>query len=233
MFLAELFFSDDCKVCGNALTFYTLIEKLEFLENDGIVSNLPQPIGDTQIFFKLALITGDNLGLNSVFGLVDCFRANFLCRFCKLSNDKRKYFAKEDPTTLRTEQSYLDYCLLDDISKTGIKEFCSFHKLKGFHITKNLVVDIMHDLFEGVFDVVMSEILIYFIFKTKRFVEDLIFRMEYYDYGPTDRRNIPPPISNEFNKKKFKIRMSAKEMCVFVLHFGLLIGDKIPIEDSV
>ena len=101
-------------------------------------------------------------------------------------------------------------------------------------MTQNLVVDIMHDLFEGVCDEDMSEILIYFIFTTKQFtIEDLIYRMQYYDYGTMDRKNIPPPISKTFTSKNSKIKMSAKEMWTFVLSFGLMIGDKVYSNDLV
>ena len=74
--LAELFYSDDKKHCGNAFLFSKLIEKFKFLQEGGIALNLSE--GAKRVYFKLALTIGDNLGLNSIFGLVECFNANFL-----------------------------------------------------------------------------------------------------------------------------------------------------------
>lgn len=36
-----------------------------------------------QIYLSLALLLGDNLGLNQMLGFVQSFRANYFCRFCK------------------------------------------------------------------------------------------------------------------------------------------------------
>lgn len=171
------------------------------------------------------MITGDNPGLNSVFGLVECFIANFLCRFCKLNKEERNYTYKEVASAMRTVDSYQKDLLLNDVSQTGLKEDSVFNKIKGFHILQNVVVDIMHDLFEGVCDDDMAEILIYFIF-TKKYLtlQELNDRITYFDYGPIDKKNMPPPLSNTFSQKNKKISMTAKEMWTFVLHFGLMMG---------
>lgn len=69
-----------------------------------------------------------------------------------MSKHEMRFSYREDPTKLRTESSYKKDLLANDVSKTGIKEANVFHKIRGFHIPINIVVDIMHDLFEGVCD---------------------------------------------------------------------------------
>ncbi|XP_018306226.1 uncharacterized protein, partial [Mycetomoellerius zeteki] len=39
------------------------------------------------ILFKVALIIGDNLGLNSILGFTTSFNSNFFCRFCKVTKN--------------------------------------------------------------------------------------------------------------------------------------------------
>lgn len=92
----------------------------------------------------------------------------------------------------------------------------------------------MHDLFEGVCDDDMAEILFYFVFTKKYFtLQELNDRIRYFDYGPIDKKNMPPPLSDKFSPKNKKISMTAKEMWTFVLHFGLMMGTRVPTNDPV
>lgn len=128
IFLAELFYTDDRKSYGNASVFLKLIEDLIFLQDEGLLIKTPE--GEKRVYFKLALITGDNLGLNSIFELVESFVANFFCRFCKLPKEERNYAYREVESALRTVSSYQKDLLLNDVSQTGLKEDCVFNKIK-------------------------------------------------------------------------------------------------------
>ena len=85
-----------------------------------------------RVYFKLALITGDNLELNSIFGLVEYFNANFLCRFCKLTKHERQYSSREVPSSLRTVASYQADLLIENVSKRVLKRKAHFIKLRVF-----------------------------------------------------------------------------------------------------
>ena len=63
-----------------------MIKELKFLKEEGITINYPS--GVKRIYFDLALIVGDNLGLHSIFGLVESFSANKFCRFCLINREK-------------------------------------------------------------------------------------------------------------------------------------------------
>lgn len=174
----------------------------------------------------MALILGDNLGLHSLLGFVKSFRANFACRVCKINRIQRSLATVEDPFFSRTEKSYQEDLNTNDVSLTGVKSDCIFHKLSNFHVVRNMSVDIMHDLIEHVCPTDMAGIIKYFI-------QEQIFtlnvpnnRLEAHDSGPIDCDNVPPQIHHEHLKNN-NIKMSAAEMWTFVKHFGIIIGDLI------
>ena len=138
---------------------------------------------------------GDNLGLNSTFGFVESFKANHFCRICKTSSEKSKMLLSEEESMLRTRSNYEEDVALSNLSKTGIKERCAFHKIENFHITENLSVDMMHDLLEGVCKYVLRSIIHKYIFEKKYFtLEMLNGRIENFDFG-SEGINKPPTIS--------------------------------------
>ena len=137
----------------------------------------------------------------------------------------------EGKAYLRTKTSYQRDLLLNDMSRTGIKEKCAFNRLPNFHVLENLSSDIMHDFLEGtcVFD--MAALLNHFINEKKYFsLDQLNSRMIFHDWGLTHSDNIPSQISQK-DLKKDNMRMSASEMLSFVHHFGILIGELIPQDD--
>ena len=53
---------------------------------------------------------------------------------------------EENPKLLRTIDNYERDLLKGNVSETGVKERCTWHDVQGFHITKNVALDIMHDV---------------------------------------------------------------------------------------
>ncbi|XP_023316931.1 uncharacterized protein LOC111694165 [Trichogramma pretiosum] len=182
-----------------------------------------------QIFFKLGLIVGDNLGLHGILGFTESFNANYACRFCKMNKFQRSIAIQEDEAYLRTKENYERDVNVHDVSKTGIKESCVFENLPGFHVLDNISADIMHDLMEGICMFDLCSLIKYYIEKKFFTLDDLNLRIARHDWGIVDC-NKPTPI---FQKDLLNdvIRMSASELFQFTTHFGILIGDYIPIND--
>lgn len=86
IFLFILFNTLDRNTFKNSIVFEKVITELKFLQNEGI--NIHIPTGEIKIHFDLALIVGDNLGLHSILGFVESFRANKFCRFCLIDYSK-------------------------------------------------------------------------------------------------------------------------------------------------
>lgn len=148
IYLFALFHSQHRKTFGNESTFREIISELKYLEETGV--KITVDTSNFTIFFKLALIIGDNLGLHTILGMTESFSSTFRCRFCKINkNDSSKTYTA-DISLLRTPQNYEDDLNLNDMQLTGVKEPCVWHRLADFHVTSNFSVDIMHDLLEEV-----------------------------------------------------------------------------------
>jgi len=96
----------------------------------------------------------------------------------------------------------------------------------------NIVCDFMHDIPEGVARYDMAVIINHLIIKKYFTLDILNKRIELFNYGITERKNIPPSIIQN-NLKKGYIIMSASEMLCLVRYFGLKVGDLIPRETEL
>lgn len=226
IFLVLLFNSSDRNKFGNAVIFKPLIEELKYLEEIGI--EIIYQGKEEQVFFSLVVITGDNLGLHSIFGLTESFSSNYCCRFCKTHKLVMQTLEIENEDNLRTIDEYDE--MVSELSY-GIKEKCIFHELPNFHIFNNLTCDIMHDLTEGVHRYTLAKIVYHFICEKFFSLDYLNHRIRSFSYNPSEK-NIPPPIKLEHLKNGCIILSSAEMMCL-VLNLRLIIGDLIPENDAV
>lgn len=229
---STIFHSSEKKESNNENVFKTLIDELNFLLEEGIIIT----IGNVakRIKFQVVLIVGDNLGLNGILGFVESFKAKFCCRICTISADDYSKFTTEDKSKLRNKSNYERDTALNDEGETGIKESCVFNKIRGFHVTENISVDLMHDYLEGVCVYVLSTILYTFIFeKEKKYftLEDLNNRIRNFDFG-SENSNKPPLIKVKQVKKKLNMKFSASEILCLVRYWGLIIGNLIKKSDE-
>ena len=147
-FLFILFNTRDRQIFTNKVVMSKVIDELNFLQKNGITISLSS--GNKRIYFVLMLILGDNLGVHSILGLNESFRSNLFCRFCLTLNENINMIFKEKNCELRTVKNYNSLLAKNNKSLSGIKEDCVFHSVDDFHMTKNLAVDVMHDMLEGV-----------------------------------------------------------------------------------
>lgn len=227
IFLALLFHSEDRVKFGNHSVFQILLDELNFLENWGINISINENT-EKLVYFSVAVIIGDNLGLHSLFGLVESFSATYYCRFCKSSKNDMKVTFTENESLVRKVEEYDSFVRNKSY---GVKEQCVFHNLTDFHIYRNLTCDIMHDLPEGVHRYSMAFIIKNFISKGFFTLQDLNERIKYFDFGYSEK-NIPPPIKEEHLKNGCIIQSAAEMMCL-VRNFRFFVGDMIPEDDTV
>lgn len=129
------------------------------------------------------MITGDNLGLNSIFEFVESFLANFCCRLCRMIKSSLRVSWKEDESLLRTKRNYESDLMFDNYSETGIHDSCIFNAIKGFHICVNIIVDALHDLAEGVCLYTMQGIIDKFISEEWLTLEGINQRLTTFDFS--------------------------------------------------
>lgn len=225
IFLLQLSYTSDIKQFGCEKVYNNIISDLIMLETKGLKIKYKSDF--QTVYFSVALILGDNLGLHSLLGLTESFRANYYCRFCRCHKNEAALSILENKRLLRTPDNYET-----DLAENehGIKEKCIWHVLPNFHLTKNLSCDIMHDMWEGVCRYDFGNMLYYFICTQKVFtLETLNNRLKFFNFND---KNKPPSISKSQILQKYII-MSASEMCSFAKNFSLLIGDLIPENDTV
>lgn len=223
--------SEDRKFYGNEDLFTNLIEILIDLETEGLeITYEGQQI---RVYFMLAFITGDNLGLSGILDLTESVRAHYYCRRCKRNREQREEDVVEYGDSLRTIQNYEYDLMLQDVSKTGIKNNSIFNKIPSFHIVYNVYFDLMHDLWEGVCVYGLGHCLNYFI-NVKKYLrlDELNRRKNMFVFGNLNSCKIPNDIK-DINLSKSKIKMTASEVKTFVKFLPLIIGDKIPTNDNV
>lgn len=232
IFLFVLFNSLDRKLFKNKIIFHKVITELKYLESVGIMINIEGK--EVRIYFQVALILGDNLGLHTLFGYSESFRANHPCRFCLIHYNELSDHFSEDNVILRDEVNYRQH--VDNIKSNGslpsynVVEECVFHALKNtFHVTKNLSVDVMHDVFEGIAKYDLALILNHYVNNSKLFtLEQLNERISAFSFKEWENR--PTEIQTHHLKKMLK--MSAAEMMSFIRNFPFLIGDLVPEGDA-
>lgn len=229
IFLTLLFHSSDRSQFGNTIIFQPVIEELNYLRTVGITFDIPNFNGT--VYFELALILGDNLGIHSMIGFNESFSANYPCRICRIRKEDMKIKSYEDQTLLRCNDDY-EADLLEGVpSNSGVKEKCVWLKVNGFELFKQVGVDVMHDILEGVGKYVMGLLLQKFVYRLKYFSLALLNdRLGTFAYGP-DARNKPVELCMQ-HINQCNIRLSASEMLSLIRYFSVVVGDKVPGGDS-
>jgi len=232
IFLVLLFNSIDKKQVGNTEIFKSLISEIKDLEENGIEVLINDE--SIKLYFCLALIVGDNLGLHGMMGFSESFVANYPCRFCRCSKTVCQKQLFQIDNELRNTENYEIDVNTENVAETGIVERSIWNTIHSFHVVNNYSVDLMHDILEGVCGYDIFSILRHFVFVMIYFtLETLNRRIKFFNYGPTGIRNRPPLFSENTLKSNSKtIKMSASEMWNFVRYLGLLIGDLVDVDSE-
>lgn len=227
-FLVALFYASD-KHFGLSEVFGVVLHALKELEDHGIEITINNEV--IRVYFALCLIIADNLGINSILGLVECFRANYFCRICKMHREATECNVCERTALIRTEKDYESDLLRNDTVSTGIKQKCIWNELKSFSITDNISLDIMHDILEGVADYDMAFIIQSLVEANCFDYDELNDFVQCFYYGDQEFGNKPPLITKEHISNDESLKFSASEMLCLVRYFPLMVGHKVK-EDS-
>lgn len=229
IFLFLLFNSLNRKIFSNKIIFSKAKHELEYLEKEGIT--IDHPSGKVTIYFRLALLIADNLGMHEILGFVESFVQNKFCRFCLIDRANINTIFHEDACTLRTEENYDADVKRKTSKQTGIKSDCVLTGIGGFHPIKNLTADFVHDGLEGFCRYDLGLILHNFVKVRRLFsLQELNSRIKTFDYGTT--KNAPPQITESTLIKK-KLMMSAAEMWTLIRYLSLIISNLIPRDDEI
>lgn len=231
IFLAGFYYSSDKKnFSSNESVFKPFVEEINYLTVNGVDIDVN---GRTfKIYFVLALIVGDNLGVNSMLGFSEGFMASHFCRFCLVHKDECQHQSEESLTELRKIEEYELDCA-STFQDSGIDAHSSFNQIIGFHVYDNPSVDYMHDILEGIVQYELALILNYFIVDKKYFtLEVLNDRINNFNYSAFSSSVNKPPSISLTNLKSHKLKTSAAESKTFMIFLGVMIGDLVKHDDS-
>lgn len=239
IFLCNIHYAMDVKKYGYGQILQPLIRELEDLKRDGITIYENGNI-EHHLKFILWQFTGDNLGIQKLFGLVEGFTGNYYCRFCTLhKNDMNSCTIELSAKFARTPENYEEQLAnvfngTKTVSETGINGDCCLNTLGYWHVVRNISVDCMHDIFEGWGSLELRLVLRQFIFNDKFFTLSLLnARLKSFNYGFCDVKNKPTTLTKEqLNKPGGSTGQSAAQMWCLIRTLPLLIGDKIPSDNN-
>ena len=113
-------------------------------------------------------------------------------------------------------------------SKIGIINSRILNELNYFHVTENYASNIMHDLLEGVYPLIIRLVLNTLISQTNLNLNLINKRIESFNYGSCEMSNKPPPLSDaSFSFKRSPIKMSASEMWCLIVNLPLILSELI------
>ncbi|XP_075163520.1 uncharacterized protein LOC142236148 [Haematobia irritans] len=149
-----------------------------------------------------------------------------------MTKQETKYSSEENTSLLRNAANYSQDILSNDPESTGVRENSIFNRINGYSVIDNLYADILHDIFEGVLRYDVCHVLLHFL-KNKKFDIDLLnIRKQQFQYGSSEQGNKSQSI--ELNcLKKFRLKMSGREMWTFTHFLPLMIGDLVERNDIV
>lgn len=230
IFLLALCHSSDRIEFGNKIIFQKVIDQLNYLHNVGVSVCTDAFTGIIKL--HVVCLTGDNLGLNGILGFVESFVSNYCCRICSANKQQVQNLYHEDISLLRNEENYESQLLVDDSSKTGIKERCVWLGLDGFDIFEHVAVDILHDFLEGCCNYVMIYVLNYLVLESKLVPFNILqSKIINFDYGSDSSSK--PINAIKLEGSNLKIKTSASEMLTLTRYFGLIVGYYVPRENEV
>lgn len=182
----------------------TIVEDIKLLESQGITTKCG-------LNLKGTLIGGmhDNLGGNVLLGLHSSFNSNYYCRICLATKQQCQEMTNEHSDLLRTEDNYRKCLkLLESNAKTkdskGIKSYCHLNDLSQYHIMKNITVDFMHDILEGLIPFTFENIFKLIVSKKFATIDQIQGLVDCFHFGNLHKSNKPSKINVE---KKILDRM--------------------------
>ena len=227
IFLLLLFNSQDASLYGYDPIFAPFINDITSLYTDGM-----QVEGKGLVKVAIAQVTGDNLGLHSLFGLPRGFTAHYFCRKCKMHRDNARQAAMEEAPLLRTRANYEQDLHEGNMQRTGIRDSCSLNDIPGYHIIDNHAFDIMHDLLEGICPLEFKLVVCELVAKQLFTLEMLNSRIVSFDYGSEEAKNRPVVVTDyAIHNPDSSPGQNAAQMWLLIRFLPLIIGDLVPEED--
>lgn len=163
--LLALCYAHDISVYGFDAILDKFVHEINELSVNGIDGDFPI-IGKCTIYASLCNVACDNLALNSLFGFIKSFSGSYFCTLCYATSEeiqmyyRAEHFVKRSIDEYRKDLSELQHAASHGKNHVrGVKSHCKLNEIKGFHVTDNYALDIMHIVLEGIVSVELNSIL--------------------------------------------------------------------------
>lgn len=223
--------SEDLKLCTPNAVLKVIYDELLDLWKNGI--KFVHNNEELNVKIVLAQVCGDNLGLHYLLGFSEGFNANWPCRSCKMHKKDCQTSVLADKSKTRNKDNFELDIGRNNLSEIGLNFESILNKLPYFHVTKNYVFDIMHDLFEGVAPDLFKLVIMHLIESGKLTLDKLNHRLESYDFGRHYSKSRPSQIKLSFMKGETKAGQNASQNLCLILYFPLLVGDLVDDGDKI
>lgn len=230
--LVTLFQAQDIKTYGFDKILEPLVQDISTLETKGIQI----PLFDHTVYGTIVQVTGDNLGVHSLFGFVESFSARYCCRFCLLEKEDFQTVFSEDSSkmTVRTKELHAEHCQRMQSNPSlpyvmGVKKSCLLNLLQYFHTTANFSVDIMHDILEGVAQFEMK-LLIQHLIQNYTTLAEVHRRIQSFNYGFMEQNNKPPGV--QLREGSNDLGLNATQSWCLLRYLPIMFGDLVHPNDQ-
>nr|XP_021323512.1 uncharacterized protein LOC108180038 [Danio rerio] len=202
-----------------------LVKDISSLETNGIQI----PLFYHAVYGTIVQVTGDNLGIHSLFGFVESFSARYCCHFCLLEKEHfQTVFCEDSPKiSVRTKELHSEHCERMQSNPSlpyvmGVKRSCLLNSLEYFHTTANFSVDIMHDILEGVAQYEMK-LLIQHLIDNYTTSAEVQRRIQSFNYGFLEQNNKHPGV--ELKESSNDLGLNAIQSWCLLRYLPIMFGD--------
>lgn len=187
----------------------------------------------------LVQVSFDNLGGNTIFGLVKSFNSIYYCRICICSKENCKKKTSEMPDKIRTREHYNeqitklrqseDKCIKLKLCETyGITSYSALNDLNFFHTVENRSQDLMHDVYEGAMPFILRHFFAHMIEHGIITGRDIEEKIQTFDYGILASKTTPSKLC----LKKKNLNQNASQMHSLMTHIPFIFIDLLQLEDK-
>lgn len=236
IFVTALAYAEDAK---DSKVWEPFLRDMKILETEGV-----EIIGEDgkPFTFRAVLVAqiGDAAAAHELLGFLSC-SANLFCRSCYIH--RREMWedgtAVGAPRTPASHERDVQSASTGNIllqRATGVKGPSLLKGLEFFNCVEHSVFDIFHDQLQGVNKMEVKLALREYVCIKKYFtVDQLNSRIQFFDYGYTDKKNKPTAnmtVDYLSNIKGYNLPQTGSQMWCLTRVFGFLVGDLVPEDDK-
>lgn len=148
--VASCYTADFKTAAGREAVLSVIYDELKLLETNGFQVCIPLK-GNFTVYVVLGHVTGDNLALNQILGLIESFSHDYCCPLCYATRDEMQTLFKESCFQLRNPTDYSsDVSNLQtsqDVHVRGVKQPCILNNLDNWKVMDNWINDSMHTVY--------------------------------------------------------------------------------------